>query len=171
MELTPSLCRAARGLLGWSQETLAQKARIARATLADFEGSVRTANPATTALIVSALELGGVEFLTEDLEHGAGCRHRLPVVEYEGDPRAIDDGVMLRARFRGRRYRVWVGSAVLDDMIRGQCDSDDELVEAANRFLPVIKRAGEIAIVAGQGGDGYTGMVNLTHQHFDPRLV
>jgi DNA-binding XRE family transcriptional regulator len=39
--LTPGLCRAARGILGWSQRDLASKANVGVSTVADFERARR----------------------------------------------------------------------------------------------------------------------------------
>lgn len=44
--ITPEQCRAARGLLGWSQSTLAAKANVSKSTVAKFEsgGALGTNN-------------------------------------------------------------------------------------------------------------------------------
>jgi transcriptional regulator with XRE-family HTH domain len=39
--MTPAHCRAARALLGWSQNDLASKAGVSRSTIADFERGSR----------------------------------------------------------------------------------------------------------------------------------
>jgi transcriptional regulator with XRE-family HTH domain len=54
--------RAARGLIGWSQDDLAREAKIGRATLADFESGKREPYNSTLAAIRVALESAGVEF-------------------------------------------------------------------------------------------------------------
>jgi len=72
---SPSLCRAARGLLGWSQGELADKAKVGRSTVADFERGSRL--PVTNNLIAmaKALEIGGVEFIPQN-GGGTGVRFR-----------------------------------------------------------------------------------------------
>lgn len=62
-DLTIQLCRAARGLLGWSQIDLAAKSGISRATVAAFE--VGTTTPAARTLrdFVVAFEAAGVVFI------------------------------------------------------------------------------------------------------------
>jgi transcriptional regulator with XRE-family HTH domain len=55
--------KAARALLGWSQQELAQQAGIATSTVADFERGERTPVPANMDAIKSALERGGITFL------------------------------------------------------------------------------------------------------------
>jgi transcriptional regulator with XRE-family HTH domain len=64
--LTPAQCRAARGLLNWSQGNLAKLSKVARATLAAFEAGMRTPYPRTLEDIKRALEAAGVEFTNGD---------------------------------------------------------------------------------------------------------
>jgi hypothetical protein len=64
--LTPSQCRAARGLLDWTQQDLADAARIGVATVRLFEGEATETRPATLAVVKQALELAGVEFTNGD---------------------------------------------------------------------------------------------------------
>jgi transcriptional regulator with XRE-family HTH domain len=67
--------RAARGLIGWSQEDLAREAKIGRATLAGFETGKREPYSSTLAAIRAALESAGVIFVEENGE-GPGVRLR-----------------------------------------------------------------------------------------------
>lgn len=64
--ILPAQCRAARALLNWSQTVLAQKAAVAKQTLADFERGARQPYPRTLADIRAALEAEGVEFTNGD---------------------------------------------------------------------------------------------------------
>lgn len=57
-------CRAARAFLRWTQRDLAQRAKIARKTVADFECG-RHLIKRTRREITTALEAAGVVFLTE----------------------------------------------------------------------------------------------------------
>jgi len=59
---TAGLCRAARALLGWSQEDLEKAARVAKKTIADFEREARLPLPRTLAAMKDAQEAAGVEF-------------------------------------------------------------------------------------------------------------
>lgn len=67
--------RAARGLLKWTQATLAHQAAISTVTLNMIENEAVRPRGGTLDLIESALEAGGVEFLTED-GVGVGVRFR-----------------------------------------------------------------------------------------------
>jgi DNA-binding XRE family transcriptional regulator len=72
---SPALCRAARGLVGWSQSELAEKARVGRSTVADFERGSRTPVYNNMAAMMDALVAEGIEFIPEN-GGGAGVRFR-----------------------------------------------------------------------------------------------
>jgi len=63
MILTPALCRAARGLLDWTQSDLAERSEVSRSTIRDYEGSRHDVHRATAAQILRAFEDGGVVFM------------------------------------------------------------------------------------------------------------
>jgi transcriptional regulator with XRE-family HTH domain len=73
--ITPSQCRAARGLLDWTQQELADAARIGVATIRLFEGEAAESRHATLAVLRRAFELAGVEFIEEN-GGGPGLRLR-----------------------------------------------------------------------------------------------
>ena len=66
MEISPGQCRAARALLNWTQETLANKVGVALKTIRDFENERRTPLKIIHASIQQAFEESGVEFLDDD---------------------------------------------------------------------------------------------------------
>ncbi len=66
---SPAQCRAARGLLGWSQADLAEATALARPTIERFERG-QPANRSTVQAIVNAFERAGV---VADLSQGEGA--------------------------------------------------------------------------------------------------
>jgi transcriptional regulator with XRE-family HTH domain len=64
--ITPSQCRGARGLLDWTQQELANAARIGVATVRLFEGGIGESRQATLAVLRQAFELAGIEFIDEN---------------------------------------------------------------------------------------------------------
>jgi DNA-binding XRE family transcriptional regulator len=76
--LTPEQCRAARGLLDWTQEELAEWADVSRSTIRDFENGRHHLHPTTAAQVVAALESGGALLIPSD-EAGPGVRLRKPL--------------------------------------------------------------------------------------------
>ena len=75
MNLCPEQCRAARGLLNWTQDELATSAGVSRSTVRDFECQRHELQRTSEALVVAALEAAGVQFLPGNRE-GPGVRLR-----------------------------------------------------------------------------------------------
>lgn len=61
--LTPATCRAARALLGWSQDDLARQAGVGRVTIADFERGKSELMRGNIALITAAFDAAGVDII------------------------------------------------------------------------------------------------------------
>lgn len=73
--VTPAQCRAARGLIGWNQQELAQQAGVGIVTVHQLEAGVSQPRRATLEVIRRALESAGVEFIDEN-GGGPGVRLR-----------------------------------------------------------------------------------------------
>ena len=73
--MTPAQCRAARALIGISQDELVAASGVAKGTVAAFELGQRQPYARTLDAIRSALEDAGVEFIEEN-GGGAGVRLR-----------------------------------------------------------------------------------------------
>jgi len=82
--ITPEQCRAARGLLNWNQQRLADEAQVGIVTVRQLEAGQNQPRRATLIVVRRTLEEAGVEFIDEN---GGGV------------------GVRLRERRRGRRDR------------------------------------------------------------------
>lgn len=65
-------CRAARGLLGWSQQDLATRAGVGVVTIRQLEAGHQPRR-ATLSVVRSAFESSGIEFIDEN-GGGAGVR-------------------------------------------------------------------------------------------------
>jgi transcriptional regulator with XRE-family HTH domain len=79
--LTPALCRAARGLLDWTQLELAEHSEVSRSTIRDYEGCRHDIHRATAAQLLRAFEENGVAIIRGD-GHGAGvCWSQDPAAE------------------------------------------------------------------------------------------
>jgi transcriptional regulator with XRE-family HTH domain len=75
--LTPAQCRAARGLLAWTQYELADRAGVGTVTIHQLEAGVSEPRRATLNVIRQAFEAAGVEFIAEN-GAGEGVRFRKP---------------------------------------------------------------------------------------------
>jgi predicted transcriptional regulator len=71
--ITPAQCRAARGLLGWTQKDLAEKARVGIVTVHQLEAELTEPRHSTLDVIRRAFEGAGVVFIDEN-GGGAGLR-------------------------------------------------------------------------------------------------
>lgn len=76
MTILPEQCRAARAILGFSQDQLAEASKVAKATIANFELGKRMPYERTLQDIREALEAAGVVFLDNGAhrEGGPGVR-------------------------------------------------------------------------------------------------
>ena len=70
---TPAQCRAARGLIDWSQMDLAERAGVGIVTIRQLEAGNHAPRRATLDVVRRALEAAGVEFIDEN-GGGAGVR-------------------------------------------------------------------------------------------------
>ena len=73
--ITASQCRAARALIGWSQQELAVQAGVGIMTVHQLEKDGSQPRRATLEVVQRALETAGVEFIEEN-GGGAGVRWR-----------------------------------------------------------------------------------------------
>lgn len=85
--LEPAQCRAARGLLDWTQRDLAEATSLSVLTVRSFEkgGDMRDSN---RTLLRLAFEKAGVEFIAEN-GGGAGLRFRASIAEREGGSSSV----------------------------------------------------------------------------------
>jgi transcriptional regulator with XRE-family HTH domain len=73
--LTPAQCRAARGLIDWSQSELAERAGVGIVTIRQLEAGVHAPRRSTLDVVRRALEVAGVEFIAGN-GGGPGVRLR-----------------------------------------------------------------------------------------------
>src|SRR4051794_61865 len=75
--MSPEQCRAARALLGWSQEQLAEKASVSVTTLRNYERGATVPVINNLRALQAALDAGGVEFIDAN-GGGFGVRLKAP---------------------------------------------------------------------------------------------
>lgn len=75
--ITSSQCRAARGLLNWSQPDLATKCDMHVQTISNFESENSTPSRTTLDKITTVMQQAGIIFLDDD-----GVRRRQTIVEH-----------------------------------------------------------------------------------------
>lgn len=75
--ISPEQCRAARALLDWSQQELADRAKVGIVTVRQLEAGQHEPRRSTLDVVRRALEGAGVVFIDEN-GGGAGVRLRKP---------------------------------------------------------------------------------------------
>lgn len=88
MALTPAQCRAARALLDWTQDELAERAEVSRGTIRGFESGQHALQRSTASAVGRALAAGGVILVEADREAGQGVRFVEPSERLAGLPPA-----------------------------------------------------------------------------------
>jgi predicted transcriptional regulator len=81
--ITSEQCRAGRGLLGWSQQELADSAGVGVVTVHQLEAGTSEPRRATLVVVRRAFEKAGVEFIDEN-GGGPGVRLRKATKEKAG---------------------------------------------------------------------------------------
>lgn len=147
MTISASQCRAARALLDWTQDQLAENAQVARATVVDFERNARSPMRQNLVSIVSALEAAGVQFIPEN-GGGAGVRFRKVELEYSKTVRHNGDDLVLSVKYRGTPYSVVIPCDVIDAIDRTNDRTPEERIKAVQNHLPIFLRAAEEKLVS-----------------------
>ena len=81
--ITAEQCRAARGLLDWSQQELADRAGVGIVTVRHIEAGRNEPRRSTLDVLRRALEDAGVEFIDRN-GGGVGVRLRKPAAQKKG---------------------------------------------------------------------------------------
>jgi DNA-binding XRE family transcriptional regulator len=84
IKLTPRLTKAARSLLGWSQDDLARESGMSKSTIGAFEAKPEMAAMQTmnNRALVETFQKGGIAFIPEN-GGGHGVRLEKPVSKGE----------------------------------------------------------------------------------------
>lgn len=116
--ILPAQIRAARSLLDWLQDDLAQAAGVAVTSVRDIEGEKRSAASGTVANVRRALENAGVEFLAGTEDHGPGVRLVVNRPNLVRRPTVVTmwEGVPIEVNFKGRTFDAFISREVLDDL-------------------------------------------------------
>jgi hypothetical protein len=147
--IIPAQVRAARALVGISQEELAASADVGLNSVRDVEGQRRGDEVGAMKAIVRALENEGVTFLPGDADNGPGVRlvARLPNVIVR--PTKMASGVLpFTVEWKGQRVIVCVEREPLEDLERGNFHNDAQFVAAFEKYRRAVLEAAANAIDA-----------------------
>ncbi len=145
MHLSSDQCRAARGLLNWTQEQLAANANVSRATVADFESNARQPMNNNLRSIADCMFAAGVEFIPEEGGMGMGVRFRERKLEYLSNVRIdrFNRRGTMRMRYAGQDFLCHIDLYAVDDYHHSNFQTDDEFRQAIGAILHIILAAVE----------------------------
>ena len=149
LSLTPAACRAARGLLDWSQTELARRAGVSRLTVAAFESGRRKLTPNNRAALARALAEVGVRLLPAGALRVDDGR---PPTESSADARRLADVIRRLQRHERRLKAEGIRRlSIFGSLTRGESrpDSDiDILVELDERKVKdILDYAGAVSVI------------------------
>ena len=156
--IIPAQVRAARALLGWSQEQLANEAEIALSSVRDIENERRPGDTVKVDAVRRALRNGGVVFVPGRPDQGPGVRlvanrpHMLrrpaAMQKWEGMPFAVE--------WQGRAVTVFIAFEVVSDLGGHQgYTTDQEYLKTFDRHRGEILDAITLAIQDSNNFDGF----------------
>ena len=167
MSISAAQCRAGRGLLDWTQETLAKNAHVSRATVADFERNIRIPTRNNLISITCALEAAGIAFIQGD-KQGAGVRFRERKLEYTKTLRPVTGGLRWPVRYEGEDFSVIIPTEVIEDIDKDIDQTNDPTWEmqakSVSNLLHVFSQVAEGEIR--EGRISIDNHVVLTHEKF-----
>ncbi len=170
--LSPPQLRAARALLGWSQEELATRARVGLSTVRALEKERRGGEIASLKPIRDALTGAGIVFLYSSGDMGPGVRLRadLPTVLRWPVKLGRFGELLIPVEWRGKEYDIFVPREILDDMGRMNSSPDETVyIRLYEKFRNHILAAAAKAI--DERGAGPDRRTYLVHDDFPPELV
>jgi hypothetical protein len=156
--IVPAQVRAARAMLGWSQELLAQEAEVGLSTVRDFESEKRAADTGAVANMRRALRNGGVVFTSGGPGEGPGVRLVADRPNMIRRPTTMQkwEGMPFEVEWQGKAVKVFVAFEVIDDLGRHTGNTpDDAYLKTFERHQGQILDAAAIAIRDPENFDRY----------------
>lgn len=157
MPITSDQCRAARGLLNWTQDELATNARVSRATVADFESNSRRPMTNNILAIEDSMFAAGIEFIPEDGTDGAGVRFRQRTLQYVKTVKVdmFKGEATMPMVYCGNEFLCIVPREVLEDHLHTNFRTEAEYTRAFSEMLHHILAAVEKQVRLGFDGERF----------------
>jgi len=107
-------------MLDWSQEHLAQRAKVGLSTVRDYENERRSGAAGSAISIRTALEDNGVVFLPSEGDFGPGVRVAAATPSVLRRPSKLDrwGALMISVEWRARELEVFLSKEALDQLGR-----------------------------------------------------
>lgn len=158
--ISPETCRAARGLLKWSQQQLADSAHVGVSTVKKFEAGISTPITNNLNAMRSALEDAGVEFVCEDNGGPGVLRRRLRIRAYipgEGllievkytdlQLEGLDNEFDLPFRISDDALKLQAGRTIIDEV-----DAQAVVRKTESKWITAIRKKIELEGLSSPGG-------------------
>ena len=118
--IIPAQIRAARALLDWSQEELANAAGVALTSVRDLEAQRRAADSGTAGSVMRALENGGVDFVAGTSTSGPGVHlvAKRPNLVKRPTVMMRWEGMPVDVEFKGKTFTAFISREALEDLGR-----------------------------------------------------
>lgn len=139
MRITSAQCRAARSLLNWTQEDLANNAAVSRPTITDFESNSRLPMQNNLRSIRDCMFSAGIDFLEEG-SVGVGVRFRTPRLEYLKNVRVdvFNDRAKLKMRYCGEKFECVISLHALNDYFEKPLSTEKDYGDAISEILHIV---------------------------------
>lgn len=154
--IVPAQIRAARALMEWSQETLAEKSGVSLSTVRDVESQRRPLDTSAAAEIHLALENAGVIFIPGSPDAGPGVRFVAGRPQVIRTPTVMTmwDGLPFTVEWQGKAVTVYVSREVIDDLGRFRDPRPNaDYLKVFEKFRGSILDGVAKALAAGKASD------------------
>lgn len=148
-----SQIRAARALIGWSQEDLASASGIGLSTIKDFEAGRRDLASTSVSALRDALVKSGVQFIPLNKTAGPGVRLESEIPTITKLPQSVSfetDNLPFRINWRGQEVFVFLPSNVLEDLDRTTHRGDAAHIASFKKHEDLILQRTAMALYAGR---------------------
>lgn len=145
MQISAAQCRAARSLLGWSQNQLGHNADVSRATIADFESNSRQPLKNNLRAIADCFFSAGVAFIPEDGNMGVGVRFRERRLECTRKVRIewSSRRAVIRMRYSSQEINCYIPLEAINDYHNKNFRNDQDYISAVESIWPRIEATAE----------------------------
>jgi transcriptional regulator with XRE-family HTH domain len=154
--IVPAQIRAARAMLEWSQDDLAERSGVSLSTVRDVEGQRRPLDTLAAVDIHRALEEAGIIFIPGATVAGPGVRLIAGRPQMIRPPTLMTmcDGLPFTVEWQGKAVRVYLAQEAIDDLggFRNKRPNADYLKAFEKYRLGILDDVAK-ALAAGKGTD------------------
>ncbi len=162
--LLPAQCRAARGLLKWTQPELSKRSNVSVVTISSFENDKALPHKNTRQLLTTVFEAAGVEFTNGDTPGVRLGKPRVKLMSWRFNP--VQMIFVVHVCYAGRDIECLFERKILEDRDQKSYHGREEFERAFGMHNDVgILVAARNAVDTGRE---HGGMVWLNDEDFPP---